>query len=115
MVTDFINEVTQLKTENTILTVQIKPSLHTDKPYGSSCLDFAHETRSHAIHDTLSSNQCYQQVKTANTNKNSVTSSTPKPMVANAVTEVYTKIMGSDYVIMSPHKPADSGFSTVTM
>ena len=36
-------------------------------------------------------------------------------MVANVVAEVPTEIMGSDYVIMSPHKPADSGFITVTM
>jgi hypothetical protein len=113
MVTDFINEVAQLKTENTVLIVQIKHSLHTVKPYGSP--DFAHETRGHVIHDTLSSNQCYQQAKTANTIKNSVTSSTPIPMVTNAVVEVSTKIMGSDDVIMSPYKPADSGFITVTM
>jgi len=36
-------------------------------------------------------------------------------MVINAVAEVSTKIMGSDYVIVSPCKPADSGFITVTI
>ena len=40
MATDFINEVAQLKTENTVLIVQITPSLHTVTPYGSSCPDF---------------------------------------------------------------------------
>jgi len=78
-------------------------------------MDVAHETRSYAIHDTLSSNQCYQQAKTMNTIKNSVTSSAQISMVTNAVAEVSTKIMGSDYVILSSCKSADSGFITVTM
>jgi hypothetical protein len=50
-----------------------------------------------------------------NTIKNSVTSSAQISMVTNAVAEVSTKIMGSDYVILSSCKSADSGFITVTM
>jgi len=45
----------------------------------------------------------------------SKTSSAPISKVINAVAEVSTKIMGSDYVFVSPRKPADSGFITVTM
>jgi hypothetical protein len=96
MVTDFITEVARLKSDNAILKVEIKLSLRTVKPYGSSRPDFVLETRNHAIqgHPSKQSTLSTGEDCEHNQNSKNVTSSTQKSMIASAVAEVSTKKNG---------------------